>query len=169
MTKHILLRPTCSVTLDAATKAHLGIATAAAQAVQYRGDVRGYGQVLGLDTLAQADADLSLAEASARASQAALTRAQGLFNADTGVSRQVLETAEHQAETDAAQLALAQRKAAAAWGHDAPWRDAAQRRALMAKIAGGDVAIVRATFPAGSFGAAAPTGMRGSSASLIRT
>ena len=33
------------------------------------------------------------------------------FKADTGISRQALETAQHQAATDAAQLALAQRKA----------------------------------------------------------
>jgi hypothetical protein len=112
--------------------------------------------VLSIDALAQTDADLSVAEAAARASQAALERAEGLYKADTGVSRQVLETAQHQAATDAAQLALAQRKAIATWGHDAPWRDAAARRAMMAKLASGDVALVRGTLPQGTGGDAVP-------------
>jgi hypothetical protein len=110
-----------------------------------------------VDALAQTDADLTVAESAARASQSALTRAENLYKADTGVSRQVLEQAEHQAATDAAQLALAQRKAIATWGRDAPWRDAASRRALMAKIASGDAALVRATLPQSMPGDAPPS------------
>lgn len=152
--------PDRSVTLDAPSRARLGIVSAAAAAKPFNAEVRGLGQVLGLDALAQTDADLSVAEAAARASQAALTRAQGMFTADAGVSRQVLEAAEHQAATDAAQLALAQRKSISTWGRDAPWRDAAQRRALMSKIAAGEVTVVRAIFPANIIDPAAPPVLR---------
>ena len=149
--------PDRSVTLEAADAARLGITTVAAEAKSFRTGARGLGVVLGLDALAQTDADLSVAESAAQASQAALTRAQGMFNADTGVSRQVLEAAQRQAVTDAAQLALAQRKSTATWGRDAPWRTAAERRALMQKIAAGDVVVIRATLPANILGSGAPT------------
>ena len=152
--------PDRSVTLDAPSRARLGIVSAAAAAKPFNAEVRGLGQVLGLDTLAQTDADLSVAESAARASQAALTRAQGMFAADAGVSRQVLEAAEHQAATDGAQLALAQRKAIATWGRDAPWRDATQRHTLMTKIAAGDIIVVRAIFPANIIDPAAPPALR---------
>ncbi len=152
--------PDHSVTLDPASRARLGITTAAATAKPYRAESRGLGQVLGLEILAQTDADLSVAEAAARTSQAALARAQSMFAADTGISRQALEAAEQQAATDAAQLALAQRKSLAAWGRDAPWRNAAQRRALLARIAAGEVAVIRATFPSGIVASDTPPAMR---------
>lgn len=135
------------LTLDAPTQARIGIATAAAKAVQYRAEVQGLGQVMGIDALAQTDAELTSAEAAARASEAARARALGLFDADTSVSRQALETAQHQATTDASQLVLARRKSIAVWGHDAPLGNPQRRAALLAKISAGTTAIVRATLP----------------------
>ncbi|MHB1205406.1 MAG: hypothetical protein ACYCZX_07550, partial [Rhodospirillaceae bacterium] len=152
--------PDRSVTLDPESRARLGIVAAAAAAKPINAEVRGLGQVLGLDALAQTDADLSVAEAAAHASQAALIRARGMFAAAAGVSRQVLEAAEHQGATDAAQLALAQRKSIATWGRDAPWRDAGQRRALISKIAAGEISVVRAIFPANIIDPAAPPVLR---------
>ncbi|MBX7199451.1 MAG: hypothetical protein K1X51_08720, partial [Rhodospirillaceae bacterium] len=138
--------PDRSVTLDAPARARLGIVVTAAAEQSVRVETKGLGQVQSLDALGQTDADLSVAEAAARASGAALARAQSMFKADVGVSREKLEAAERQAADDAAQLSLAQRKAQAAWGREAPWRDAGPRRALMAKLAGGGV-IVRAVLP----------------------
>jgi hypothetical protein len=152
--------PERSVTLDAPTKVRLGIATVAAQAVQYRGEARGLGLVLGIDAIAQTDADLTVAESAAQVSQAALARARALFSADTSVSRQTLEAAEHQATTDTAQLLLAERRSEGTWGHDAPWRDSKQRRTLMAEIAAGKAVIVRATFAADVIGDSAPAQTR---------
>jgi hypothetical protein len=149
--------PDRSVTLDAQARGRLGIATAQARAMDFQVETRGFGQVMSVDALGQTDADLTVAESAARASQSALERAENLYKADTGVSRQVLEQAQHQAATDAAQLTLAQRKAIATWGHDAPWRDAAERRALMAKIASGNAALVRATLPQDSLSNTPPT------------
>lgn len=136
------------VKLDAPTQQRIGITTRAVQGVQHRAEAEGLGQVMGLDALAQTDAELTGAEAAVRSSDAALARARGLYEADTSVSRQVLEGAERQATTDSVQLALARRKSIAIWGRDAPWVRAAQRTALLAKISAGTSAIVRATFPA---------------------
>ena len=136
------------VKLDAPTQQRIGITTLAVQAVQHRAEVQGLGQVMGLEALAQTDAELTSAEAASRASQAALERARGLYNADTSVSRQALEAAERQASTDSVQLELARRKAIASWGRGAPWTTPAQRAALLARISAGTSAIVRATFPA---------------------
>ena len=155
--------PDRSVTLDAPTKTRLGIATVAAEPMQYRAEAKGLGQVLGLDAIAQTDADLTVAESASRASQAALARAQGLFNADTGISREKLEAAQHQAASDQAALELARAKSVAQWGREAPWRDANQRRAVMAKLASGDMVIVRATLPAG-----APPAVAGSTMHIDR-
>jgi hypothetical protein len=140
------------LTLDEPTQARIGLATEAAKAMQYRAEVQGLGQVMGIDALAQTDTELTSAEAAARASEAARARARGLFAADTSVSRQVLETAQHQATTDESQLMLARRKAIAIWGHDAPWSDPRRRAALLAKISAGTTALVRATLSAGSGG-----------------
>lgn len=140
------------LTLDEPTQARIGIATMAAKAVQYRAEVQGLGQVMGIDALAQTDTELTSAEAAARASEAARARARGLFAADTSVSRQVLETAQHQATTDESQLMLARRKAIALWGHDAPWSDPRRRAGLLAKISAGTTAIVRTTLPGDSGG-----------------
>jgi hypothetical protein len=147
------------VKLDAPTQQRIGITTLAVQAVQHRAEAQGLGQVIGLDALAQTDAELTGAEAAARSSEAALQRARGLYNADTSVSRQSLEAAERQAATDSVQLALARRKSIATWGRGAPWAAAGQRAALLAKVSAGTTAIVRATFPADA-GAASEGAMR---------
>lgn len=144
----VLSSRAAEVKLDAPTQQRIGITTLAVQGAQHRAEAEGLGQVVGLDTLAQTDAELTGAEAAVRSSDAALTRARGLYNADTSVSRQALEAAERQASTDSVQLALARRRAVAAWGRGAPWALAAQRSALLAKISAGTSAIVRATFPA---------------------
>jgi len=141
------------VRLDAPTQQRIGIATVAVQAVQHRAEAQGLGQVMGLEALAQTDAELTGAEAAVRLSAAALERARGLYKAETSVSRQALEAAERQATTDQVQLALARRKSIATWGRGAPWPAAAQRAALLAKISAGASAIARATFPAETPGA----------------
>ena len=140
--------PERNVTLDASSRGKLGIVTAPAKASNFRSETQGFGQILTIDALGQTDADLSVAEATAQASAAALARAEGLFKADTSVSRQVLETAQRQAVTDAAQLTLAQRKAVATWGREGPWQDAAKRHALLRSVATDKTLLVRATLPA---------------------
>jgi hypothetical protein len=169
--------PDYSVRLDLVTTTRLGIEVAPLSAAEFRGEIRGFGAVLAFDGLAQTDADLATAEAAVRASQAAvktseaavetskvaLERARGLFAANVSVSRQTVEAAERQVATDmrqvdadmrqqaadAAQLALAQRKAVVSWGQNLPWRNAAERSQLLARLTAGDEVLARVTFSNG--------------------
>jgi hypothetical protein len=167
--------PERTVRLDLATIARLGIATAPLRVAEFRAETRGFGVVMPFDTLVQADADLATAEAAVEASKtaveaskAALERARGLFNANVSVSRQTVEAAarqvsadERQATSDVAQLTLAQRKAVAAWGgQNLPWRNAAERTALVAQLTAGNVALVRVTFPTSATGGETPTSLK---------
>src|SRR5262245_35607223 len=56
----------------------LGIATAPAAAADYARQVRGYGVVINLDSIAQSDAEIATARAAATQSAAALTRERAL-------------------------------------------------------------------------------------------
>jgi hypothetical protein len=166
--------PERSVRLDLATMARLGIMTAPLHVAEFRSETRGFGVVMPFDTLVQADADLATAEAAveaskiaAEASKMALERARALFNANVSVSRQTVEAAvrqvtadERQLAADVAQFMLAQRKAVAAWGgQNLPWRNAAERTALVAQLTSGNVALVRVTFPTSATGGETPTSL----------
>ncbi len=137
-----------SVTLDPQAKPRLGITSIAAKEVPYRAELNGLGLVIGLDAVAQTEADLESARAAARASHAALARARGLFGADMSVSQQSLEAAEHQATSDTAQFALMERRAVATWGPNAPWRDPQRGPSVLAALGSGKTVLIRATFPA---------------------
>jgi hypothetical protein len=152
--------PERSVTLDTATVARLGIATAPLEAAQFRAETSGFGVVMAFDMLAQTDADIATAESAVEASRASLARARGLFAADVSVSRQTVEAAERQAAADAAQLTLAQRRAVSLWGQGVPWTNAAERGRIFAQLAAGTVALARVTFPSSSVGDRTPSSLR---------
>ena len=152
--------PERSVTLDSGTVERLGIATAPLKAAQFRAETNGYGVVMAFDFLAQADADLTTAETATQTSQAALMRARELYAAEVSVSRQTVEAAERQAVADAAQLALAQRRASALWGQGAPLRTPQQRSALLGRLAAGEAALVRVTFSSAALGDNPPASLR---------
>jgi hypothetical protein len=136
------------VTLSADQIAALGITTQPAAAGQYRAQASGYGVVTALDTIAQTDAEFMTAQAAAAQSQAAAARAQSLATGEeAAVSRELVEAAQSKAAADQAALALAGRKADAAFGQNAPWQDAASRSAIMARLASGKTVLVRVTFP----------------------
>jgi hypothetical protein len=136
------------ITLSADQIAALGITTMPATASQYRAQASGYGVVTALDAIAQTDADFLTAQAATAQSQAAAARAQSLSTGEeAAVSREVVEAAQSKAAADQASLALASRKADAAFGQNAPWHDAASRRAIMARLASGRTVLVRVTFP----------------------
>jgi hypothetical protein len=116
--------------------------------------------VVPFDALAQTYADLATAEAAAQASEATADRSRALFAANVSVSRQTVETAERQALADRTQLLLAQRKAETAWGQGAPWRNAGDLSKLLMRLSGGDVALMRVTFPASVIGAGVPAAFR---------
>jgi hypothetical protein len=135
----------------------MGITMAPAASVSYQPGIVGYGVVTALDSIAQSDADLVTAEATASQSAAAAARARDLSTGEeAAISREQLQLAEAKAASDQATLALARRKADAAFGLDPPWRDSAARSRIMAALASGRTVLVRATFPLGSLGQSAP-------------
>lgn len=139
------------VTISAEEVKSLGLATAPVEAASYRQQVSGYGVVTALDAIGQSVADVVTAEAAASQSTAAAARAKDLSTgADAAVSRETYETAEAKAAADQAALALASRKADATFGLNAPWHNAAQRAAIMARLQSGRTVLVRVTFPLGS-------------------
>jgi hypothetical protein len=137
------------LTLKAEEIESLGITVQPATAARFVGRIGGYGVVAGLDTIAQADSEVQAAQAVAAQSQAAAARARALASGeDAAISREQLEVAQSKAATDAAGLALAQRKTEAAFGLHSPWRDGASRQAVMRRLAAGEAVLVRVTFPA---------------------
>ena len=142
------------VTLTARQIKSLGISTTPAHAMTYRRRLSGYGVVMALDTIGQADAEVATASAAAAQSAAAAARARYLSTGDeAAVSRELVEAAESKAAADRAALALARRKSDAAFGLHAPWQTPAERAAIMAKLASGQAVLVRVTFPLGALGA----------------
>ena len=137
------------VVISAEDVEHLGIATAPVQAVQYVPDVRGFGAVTSFDALAQSISDVTTAQAAAEQSQAALQHAKSLFT-DQLITRDALALAERQAATDAAQVLLAERKQAVAFGRNAPWRTKGESDAIFAQLASGHLVLVHVSFPSGT-------------------
>lgn len=138
---------------------HLGIAVRSAQAATVVPEVQGYGVVVSHDGIALAVAEVATASASERQSRAALERARHLAGTDGALSADVLESAEHQAAVDAAGLALAQRRLSATLGAQDPWSGGGHEQELNA-LAAGQLQLVRATFPLGSWGGAVPASLR---------
>jgi hypothetical protein len=152
---------TPGIALSADEIKSMGIATAPATPTQFTQSIKGYGVVTALDTIAQTDADFATAAAAAAQSQSAAARAQSLSTGDeAAVSREVVETAQSKAAADQAALTLARRKADASFGIHAPWQNAAERSAIMARLASGKAVLVRVTFPAGAVGGAAPASLQ---------
>ena len=145
------------IALEADDVKALGIETAAIRSTAFQQQIRGYGVVTSLDTIAQSDADYMTASAAAAQSGAAAARARSLGTGDeAAVSREVVEAAASKAAADQAALALARRKADAAFGIHAPWHNEAERNRLMAELSSGKAVLVRVTFPLGALPGAMP-------------
>lgn len=139
---------TPGITLTGEQSEALGLATAKLSAAHYRGRLTGYGVVVSIDTIAQADADSATAEAAAAQSAAAAARARDLSTGeDAPVSRETYEVAQAKAATDRAALSLARRKADAVFGTSGPWQNPTQRAAILARLQSGRAVLVKATFP----------------------
>ena len=139
------------ITLSEKELQGLALATAKLPAVNYRGQIVGYGVVTALDAVGQSYADTATAEASATQSAAAAARAKELSTGeDAPISRETYEAAAAKAAADQAALGLARGKSDAAFGISAPWRTNAERDAIMARLRSGRSVLVRATFPSGS-------------------
>lgn len=148
------------VHLSAAEVASLGIRSVPVRAASFQPRVEGYGVVVPLDTIAQADSDIRTAAAMSAQSAAAAARAHLLVTgAQAAVSREMVEAADAKAAADGAALALARRKADALFGLHPPWHSQTQRAALMARLASGQSVLVRLVFPLGVLPAGVPSGL----------
>ena len=138
------------VVLAPGDAAHLGVQTDIAKPEQFTPRVHGYGVVISLSAVGQTDADISTAQAAVHDSRAALERARKLYNqpnAEHAMSLQALDTAQHQALSDQAALALADRKEVATFGQNAPWRQNGRDSDILQQLTSGKVVLVQATFP----------------------
>ena len=109
--------------------------------------VEGTATVLASDTLIQLDADLRAQKIAGDFSKAQRARSETLFKDKVTISRQDMETAARQSETDAVQLSLLENRLRMTWGDTAPFLDADRRRDVIAHLSTGQLNIVRLDFP----------------------
>ena len=109
--------------------------------------VEGTATVLAPDTLIQLDADLKAQKIAADFSRAQRARSETLFKDKVTISRQDMETAARQSETDAVQFSLLENRLRMTWGDAAPFLDAERRRDVIARLSSGQLNIVRLDFP----------------------
>lgn len=136
------------VALSQDETARLGVETAPARRATFTPQVRGYGMVISLATIAQADFDYRTAEAAVTESRAALQRMERLF-AEQAMSQQAVDAARHRATADMAEMVLADRKEAALFGQNSPWRGPPRNEVLIDNLATGRSTLIQATFPLG--------------------
>jgi hypothetical protein len=147
------------VALDPAEVASLGIATQPLAALRHQGETPGFAVVLDHERIAQAVADVAIAEAAVRQSRAVLERLTRLAGTEGAETVEIQEGAERQAAADAAVLALARRKSSTVLGQNPPWA-AAAASALRDALADGRAKLIRVTFPQGLPGGAGPASVR---------
>lgn len=137
------------VKLPAETQRKLGLATQPLLAVTRAASLTGYMRVLDPGPLAQLDSDIQAAAAAAEASAAEAARSKTLNADGQALSAKALETAQAQARSDAAKLALLRRRVGLEWGEGVARLSAGQRGALIGEIAAGKAALVRIDTPGG--------------------
>jgi hypothetical protein len=136
-----------------------GVRTAPAAAARQAPEASGYAVVLTRDTLAQALAEVNAAAAAERQSRAALARDRRLAGTPGAMPIETQEGAERQATVDHSALMLAERRLAASYGPNAPWKDNYHSRELTS-LASGDTKLARVTFPLGALESVSPTRLK---------
>ncbi len=152
-------KPEGTVKLSPGEVDKLGLLTQPARSIQYSDEAAGYGSVINHDTIAQAAAELSSAQATAQMSHSALVRAQKLKGTPGAVSADVEEAAAQKAAVDAAALTLTNQRLSSSFGMSPPWKNG-DRNGIFQDLAGGKVKLVRVTFPLGALGGGIPASLR---------
>ncbi|MEO6078160.1 MAG: hypothetical protein ABIQ86_00040 [Steroidobacteraceae bacterium] len=150
--------PERTVLLAAEDAQHMGITTSPAGAASYAPETPGYGVVMAHEPIAQAVADVAVAEAATRQSRATLARVQRLAGTPGAYGPDTLEAAEHQAAIDTAALTLSKRKLSALLGADSPLQGG--DAGVLGDVANGQAKIVRVSFPLGAARGDAPHSLR---------
>ncbi|MDP9007653.1 MAG: hypothetical protein M3N91_02925 [Pseudomonadota bacterium] len=139
----------------------IGLQTEDVKAIDYAEETAGYGTVIPHETIAQAVAELTTAEATEKQSRSALARIQRLSGTPGAMSADVEETNARQAAVDNAALALARQRLSATFGQTPPWSHGGNQ-ALLQALANGSTLLVRATFPLGTLPEGTPKTLRAS-------
>ncbi len=147
------------VTLSSEQIEKIGLHTEVAKATSYADETAGYGTVLPHESIAQALADLTTAQATEKQSHAALARAQRLAGTAGALSADVEETNVRQAAVDTAALNLVRQRLSATLGQKAPWAGGGNQ-GLLSELARGTAHLVRVTFPLGSLGGDVPQNLQ---------
>jgi hypothetical protein len=137
----------------------MGIETTAVAAVEHSPESSGYAIVMAHETIAQAVADLATAVAVERQSRAAFARGQKLAQTPGAMPVDTQEAAERQAIVDQAALELTKRRLSSTFGQHPPWKDD-YKSPQVAALAGGEIKLVRVTFPLGALGDVNPKTLR---------
>ena len=139
------------VTLDAATQARLGLATALPTAAEWEPEITAYGVVLDPATLAVAAAELTAADLTAEASAKESAR-QELLAAQSNASARAVETARITARQDELARATDLAKFRAQWGGVL----ASRLSEILPLVTSNQAALVRMDLPAGDNPATPP-------------
>jgi hypothetical protein len=103
-----------------------------------------------------------------RQSRAALARVRRLSGTPGALPADIGDSAERQTAVDTAALLLARRRLTAGFGQNPPWKDDIESPLLRA-LAGGEMKLVRVSFPLGSLQAAVPVRLRFARINATRT
>jgi hypothetical protein len=143
------------VSLTPAQIEKTGLKTEVLKMVDYAEETAGYGTVLAHESIAQAVAELSTAQAAEKQSRAALARTQRLSGTPGALSADVEETNARQLAVDSAALNLAKQRLSGTFGQNPPW-SGGEGASLLQALADGRTQLVRVTFPLGALPGAAP-------------
>jgi hypothetical protein len=145
------------VTFDADQQKRMGLQTTALVATELKAEVKGYGRVLDPSGLSSGVADLVSARAAAAASQKELARLKTLAQ-QSNASARALETAEANAQRDAAQVTAASQHLLTTWGKAIAERE--DLAGFVQSLANSESALVRVDLPASEGLGSEPTGAR---------
>ena len=127
----------------------VGVRTDAVKTVDYAEETAGYGTVIPHESIAQAAAELSTAQAAEKQSRLSWARTQRLSGTPGAMSADVEETNARQLAVDTAALNLAKQRLSATFGQKPPWSNG-ENPALLQALAEGSTQLIRVTFPLGS-------------------
>jgi hypothetical protein len=135
------------VTVSPQVQARIGVKTTKLSSQRRAAQIDAFAKVLDPGPLAQLEADLLSAQATAAASKAQAERAKALNAAGGTVASKDAEAAIAQAGADAAHLALLRLRLGLEWGPGVARLTDAQRKTLIAELSRGSAALVHVDTP----------------------
>jgi hypothetical protein len=130
------------VTLSAAAQQRIGLSTQTLGTVRRSAEIDAFAKVLDPGPLVQSENDLETAEAASAASRAEAARTKALHDSGGSVAAKDAEAAQSQARQDAIKVVLLRRQIDLQWGSGVSRLSDARRKALVAGLAAGRIALV---------------------------